>query len=635
MQPSVFTNRLDFPNDTVTAVKVVDPRLCMESSRDFVALMGGQVIGYQTFQSSNQSSQTVQITANPPNAGIAVARLALKRFVFDIEIKGDNGTSEDEDPSTLIVSGEYAPRCLPITAVTASESWQIGNDTVTSSPLGQYWIAMMNYNNEWRDRNGVLSLAPAMLDQYQYYEQGTGGSRNPLDNYQDGSPYEVPRGAYIGMQVLTNPVGGETATLRLTVTEPLFQSPMVWKDPQHYSSLIGVESMTYSCSFINDLQRVMSLTKFQGTSGFDAGGITINSVNVNLVSAELTMTYITPSALMQIPRTLISSYYSTLMLPTQIPNAVPLGNDVQVTMTSTQVSSIPRRVYVFCKEALSATATFENELVIPNYQQTAYAADSFLPISRIGFPLTVQYGNETFLTTATPEIIFSIAKKNGYIFDANQFFGGQYLPGDPFGSTSGAGPGAPLALEFGIDIGLPGDQAPSLLLQQQLQISCRFFNNTGRELQAITLYTVIIQEGTLAILNGSVSHNIGVLSRSQIINARQSPHITYQSSTDVYGGSFFSKIKNALSSLNKFAKDNKLISRGLALSGDPRLKVASRVAQSFGYGGNRRSRMRGGNLDIDEIKSRLKSHRSEHKSERRSERRSERNRDEENYEYSE
>ncbi len=581
MEPS-FSNRLDFPNDTITAVRVRDPRLEIESQRPYVVLSGAQVNSFQTFNATNHNNQSVQITCNGPNASIAITRLVLKKFVFNITVRGTNG-SED---SPLLVPGFFSPRFLPISQVTSSESISIQNDVISNAPVNQYLIPMMNYNNEWKERNGLLSMAPSMMDQFQNYEDGVNSFRNPLLDYEEGSPYEVPRGAYVGMRVLTNEDGGTESTIELTVTEPLFISPFQWGKYANYSSsLVGVDTMSYTCTFVNNLSRVMSLTVNQGTEGGE-DGIVITDVDVTLGSAALMFNYLTPSALQPIPRILVSSYFNCMLYPTQITRALANGSSFLAELAAIQLSNVPRRIYLYCKESMSSNNS---------YQQTPFASDSYFPIDRSTYPLTVQWGNDTFLTAANPEQLFNIAKKNGYIYDWNQW--NNFM-------------GSVLALEFGTDIGLPGDQAGSLLMNQQLQVSCQFINGSGRDVDSATFYCVVVSEGTFVLRDSSAAHNLGVLTRSQIINARSDPHITYQTAEDIYGGSFFTKIKNALSSLNKFAKDNKLISRGLALSGDPRLKVASRVASSFGYGG-RRSRMRGGNLDIDEIRSRLTGNKKE------------------------
>jgi hypothetical protein len=54
--------------------------------------------------------------------------------------------------------------------------------------------------------------------------------------------------------------------------------------------------------------------------------------------------------------------------------------------------------------------------------------------------------------------------------------------------------------------------------------------------------------------------------------------------TNIYGGSFFSNLKNALMKGHDFVKKNKLLSKGLSLINHPYAKAASVAARAVGYG---------------------------------------------------
>ena len=193
-------------------VGAMDSRLRIESKRPYVAVKGSLVNSAQQFNATNVSNNSVQITCNPPSRGIAISRLVFKRFVYDITISGTNAGA-----GPLLVEGFYAPRCLPITSTTQSEQITINNSTITQAPISQYWGALLHYHNEFKNRFGQFSLAPSMLDQSQNYEDVVNSVRNPLAPY-DNNSYEQTRGGFAGLEVLSNPAGGTTATLRLTTT---------------------------------------------------------------------------------------------------------------------------------------------------------------------------------------------------------------------------------------------------------------------------------------------------------------------------------------------------------------------------------------------------------------------------------
>src|SRR5271170_363773 len=220
----------------IKVAKVMDPRLEINRERDYVALKGSLVNSWQQFYATNLNNQNVQITCNPPNRNICVSRLVIKQFVFNVTITGTNTSG-----GPLLVPGYFAPRAYPVSAITSSEQMTINNDTITQAPVSQYWPAFLRYHNNFeKSRFGQLSLTPSMMDQFQLYTDGTQTIRNCLSAYGDNS-FENTRGGYSGMVVTSNPNGGTTATITLTVYEPIFISPFVFGCESNYTSgLVGI-----------------------------------------------------------------------------------------------------------------------------------------------------------------------------------------------------------------------------------------------------------------------------------------------------------------------------------------------------------------------------------------------------------
>jgi hypothetical protein len=545
---------------SVQVAKVLDPRLRINSRRDYVALKGSLVNTHQQFPATNVNNSSIQITCNPPNRGIVISRLVYKRVVFDVTITGTN-----TGPSNLLVDGYHAPRFMPLTQCTTSESITINNDTLTQAPLRQYWPELMRYHNEFDNRFGQLSLCPSMQDQNQTYEQGAQGVRNPLALYNDNS-YENTRGGFVGYEVLSN--GPTSATLRITTTEPILISPLVAGKMSNFTGgLSGIQNMSYTAT-LGDLRRVMSLVADQGAPGVI--DIQSSGISVNLSSASLLFNYLTPDPLNPVPRNSVNSYFSIVSYPTRTSALIAPGNEVSITMQSVQVTSIPRRIYVFARRDDS--------------EQTAFTADSGLGLPQTGNPLTVTWNNNQFCSQMTTQDIYNTSVKNSCNLSYSQF-------------TRDVS--SVICLDLGIDIGLMSDEAPGTLGNYQLGLTCRFKNNHPTESIAPTLYVVVVYEGTFNVNDGNCSHMIGVLSREDVLNSQQVPGITYQKAQDVFGGSFFSKLRDAFRSAHDYAKRHKLVSKGLKLIPDPRAQVASRVAASMGYG------MSGGSLTNSDIKNRI------------------------------
>ena len=546
----------------VDVALVMDPRLEINQRRDYVALKGSLVNTHQQFPATNVNNSSIQITCNPPNRGVVVSRLIYKRVVFDITI---NGTNAGAGP--LLVEGFNGPRFMPLLQCTSSEQITINNDTLTQAPVSQYWPELMRYHNEFQNRFGQLSLCPSMMDQAQEYADVSGTIRNPLGTYGDNS-FEQTRGSYSGYEILSNPDGGTTATIRLTTTEPILISPLVAGKHSNYTAgLAGIQNMSYTAT-LGNLERVLSLVADQGSGGDIS--ILSSGITVNLTSASLLFNYLTPDPMRPVPRSLVSSYFSIVSYPTKSSVPIAPGGDVSLSMQSVQVSSIPRRIYVFARRDDS--------------QKTAFTSDAMFALPQAGNPLTVTWNNNQFCSQMTTQDLYNTSAKNSCNMSFSQFT-------NQLGSV--------MCLDFGTDIGLMSDEAPGSLGNYQLGLTCRFKNTNKTESIAPTLYVVVVYEGTFNVEDGNCSHMIGVLSRDDVLNARPVPGVSYQQADDVFGGSFFSKLKNAFVKVGKYVKQHKLLSRGLKLIPDPRAQAASRVAAMAGLG------MSGGSLSRSQITDRL------------------------------
>lgn len=552
-------------NPNVNVVRVQDPRLDLHNRKDYVASKGSVVNSWQQFNATNVSNSSVQISCNPPSREIVISRLVFKRNVYNISITGTNTGG-----GTLLVPGHYAPRAFPISSTTSAEQMTINNATITQSPISQYWSSLLWYHNNLKNRTGQYSLCPSMLDQFQTYAEGALTNRNPLGGYGDGSSGgDDPRGAYSGLQVLTNPVGGGggTATLLLTCTEPVLLSPFVFGENSNTTSgFANIQNMSYTSTFGN-LSRVMSLIPDQGAPGV----IAITDVSVNIASSSLLFNYLTPEV--SPPRQIESSYFSIVSYPTRLGTPVAPGATASFTMNSVQVSSIPRRIYVYAREDDSLS--------------TAFTTDTHLSLPLTGNPLTMTWNNNQFFSQATSQDLYNISVKNGCTMNFNQF---------------SKHTGSVLCLDFGAgDVGLMPLQSAGSIGNYQMGLTCQLTNTSSVAIANPTLYVVVVYEGVFNINDGNCSQYLGVLTPQDVANARPSANITFNQAQDIYGGSFFTKLWKGLKKVGKFAKDKKLLSRGLSMIPDPRAQMAGRVASAVGYGSSGGRMMRyGGGLADDE-----------------------------------
>ena len=534
----------------LTVKKVLDPRLEINESKDYVAVKGALVNSWQQFPATNINNSSFQITCNPPSRDIAVARLVYKRVQFVVTVTGTNTSG-----GVLLNEGFVAPRAMPLTCVTQSESITINNDTITQAPIQQYWRALLRYRNDFENRFGQFSLAPSMLDQFQSYAEGAGTVRNPLAKYGDNS-FEQTRGGFSGFTIDPQTAGNTTATIRLTTVEPILVSPFVFGEGcNFYSAFSGVQNMSYTAT-IGNLQRVLSLVQGQGAA---VGTVVLNTPTVSVESASLYFNYLTPDPTMPIPRNVETSYFSVVSYPTRSSAPIAPGGRVSLTMNSIQVTSIPKRIYVFAKKDDSL--------------ETAFTSDTYLSVTTDANPLTLTWNNNQFLSQATTPDLYNIAVKNGCNSSYSQW-------------TKEVG--SVIALDAGLDWGLYSNEAPGVIGNYQLGLTCQF-ENTSTETFAPTLYVVVVYEGVFNVNDGNCSHMIGVLSPQDIMDATAQPSGSYQRSQDIYGGSWKS-IGDFLKKGLSYAKKHKLISKGLSIIPHPYAQLGSKAASALGYG------MSGGDL---------------------------------------
>jgi hypothetical protein len=224
-----------------------------------------------------------------------------------------------------------------------------------------------------------------------------------------------------------------------------------------------------------------------------------------------------------------------------------------------------------------------------NQYLSYYSTDTFMAINNISLNWNNRQG---LLSSATQQDLYKISVKNGYSGSWEEWSGYTYTP---FVVNSGVTPNEPtyigtsgsvLCLEFGTDIGLRDTEAPGMLGTYQLQINVNCTNtnqlstlpippgmNSLGESLIPSLYIVIISEGIFTIENNRSIAQIGVISKEDILNSQQMPHINYNTVMAMQGsGDFFGKLK-------RISKD---VLRGIKKYGPGAMKAADRACDVIG-----------------------------------------------------
>ena len=541
--------------------QTIDPRVNVNSKRGYTALRGGMVNSWQQFPATTINNSQVQITCNPPSQDIVINRKVYLKFNATLDFTGTGNP-------LLQIGANDAPRAYPLSQIINALQFTINNDTLTLAPFYQYWPSLLWYHNTYNDRYKHYSTTPTMLDQQQNYSDIKGqGNRNPLGQYQTNS-YETARGAF-PMTVVTN--GNGTAQVVLEVTEPMYISPLVFGSEDE-SGLVGVQNMTFTATFGN-LQRLWSHNQTNGNP--------LSALNVTVNSASLLFEYITPNPISPIPKQVSYPYFSIVSYPTKGSSSFAKSSGTtfssgSLSMNSVQLTSIPRRMYIYARYDDSLT---QNPTV--SASTGPCLSDSYLALGSPN-PLTVTWNNNQFLSQATHQDLYLMSVKNGLQMSFPQFEGVMdNLPGTNSGVSTGVG--AILCVDFGTDIGLNPSEAPGLLGNYQLGLTCNFKNINSQLDITPTLYVVVVYEGSFNVINGTCNHQIGVLTKEDVLKSMNAPMYSYKLAENIFGGDFFSSIKKFVGNVASGVKKAvPAVRRAL-----PYVQKGLDVAKQFGLGGAR------------------------------------------------
>lgn len=602
----------------LTPVEVLDPITDVQTKRDYSILKGGDKISYKAFTSTSISSSSIQFSCPPPNGSVFTSRkqyLQLPvRLTFTGLITTDNAAYV---PATsLLNAGFDAPRAYPATGSMESLTVTI-NNTQLSSNVGDYIHALIRYNIDSKLKTKDYSLTPNYPDQSLNYADLHGSIRSPLAFYGDGldgSPTQ--RGSFpftilstSNIAVVPTLAGSLcTAIVDMVVTEPLFLSPLYFG---HHNSqgLYNVNSLDYNISFYNNLGFRMwshdALTPVSTNPGLGASVFSsITNISVQFTGfspafsyndnqPRILFKYITPNLLtkgLTFNTPITYPYFNPIVYTTDIgtiaysPTSLP-GSGVTVTTNNIQISSVPRRVYIYVRPSNQALLNSSN------------LTDCFLSITNV----QVQWdANSVLMSTANQQQLYLTNVKNHGDFTWQQWSGypGYNAAFPPnTGSARVSTTGGPICFEFGTDLQLGPDQAPGMQGQYNLQVTLNVqnLNSSGAwDTVPMSILMVVVQEGTftVAALGQSVAQ-LGVISKQDILDAKPSPFVSYRDIQDINGGDFFSGLKDFGSKINNFLKESKLISTLAPLIpgvGGP----ASQIARNLGYGYDGNGVMAGG-----------------------------------------
>lgn len=586
----------------LTPVLVKDPRMILDGNREYAVLQSGKWFQNKQWTSTSISSSNINFSCPPPSRQEALDRRVSLTLPMRLTIIV-NDVPPGKAPLNPLQDG---PRAFPIHSMLDTVILSINGARVTQN-MGEIIHALLRFNNCDDLTEMDYSETPSYLDNCQNYHDLYGSNRSPLSMAGASPDGAIPgRGAFNQYKIVdgTNEINDTDAPVDKVVlvdmicTEQIMLSPLYWGSYQkNEAAFTNITTNDWTFSFLNQAgNRAWSHDSIGGGTIPDNGisvafsGFTSPAFSFGTNDQPiLNMNYITPEDDLYIsPHTpLVYPYYQVMKYATDT-SAIAYGSTRNVVSNNIQLSSIPRRVYVYARQS--------NE----TYYKNAAVTDTFYGISR----LSVQFQNYANLfTSATQNQLWQMSRKNHCNISWQDWNGIPYYKEggvnfsnadeDIFGGT-----GSVIAIEFATDVGLSQINAPGVgNSSYNLQINCDVFNidpSGALDDKKISLYVLVVSEGVFNITeSGAAQTDLSVLSQMDVLDAKKTPWLNYNDVQDVNGGNFMSGLKNlgkTLSKGNQFLKNTKLISRGAdALSYIPGpqqdvVRGVGDIASYLGYG---------------------------------------------------
>jgi hypothetical protein len=499
--------------------KTEDPVCKVGNEREYAVMKGAQEVFYYPFPTSgNPNSAVNTINCNPTSQRTIIDRKLYLQAQFTLSFTGTNASGA---AGALLLPGYDAPRAYPLAMVTKNIQVQLGDQSVSTN-LNEYFSAIERYSFDKELEDHEFSTSPTMPDQYTDYNNGLGQNNSELGYYGTNSA-QVPRG-YQGVTagfVATAPWytvtqssvasgAGTTASVVLTVTEPIFLSPLYFGKGEH-SGIIGIQNMQVQVQF-GDLARLWS---------HNPSSNPISNVSVVCNSLNVLVKQLTPDSLAKIPSYIPYPYNQITAYPNGNFTTLASGASAPFASGSITLNSIPTRLYVYCRQQ--------------NSDLTFSSTDTFAVLNS----LTIQLGTRQLLSSATPQDLYNISRRNGCNLSWAQW-------SKQVGSV--------LAIDLSKDIGLQPTESPGLLTRSSLIITANFTNthNTSINYQ---MYVLVCEEGTVTIDNGHMLKSVGVLTQADILAAEHAPEIPYKNDRNIYGGAWYNDLWSGIKKGVNFVKD--------------------------------------------------------------------------------
>lgn len=571
----------------IEIIKVLDPRLAFNGqSHKVLALNGASYINSVAYPVNSLSQSSIVIQCNPASANVAVDSNFLLHMGFTITV---TGTNTSEQP--LLIPSMFGPSFLPIRKIITSEALAI-NGTVSQIQNPHLFFPQMvgSYDAKMNGAiDGEWSTTPSFPDQstdFLQLPQSAFSLRNPLASAYDQTLI-TPRSAFAGFQVVSNDPGATSATFTLDCAEALIMSPLHFGDGSFESiAMTNINNLLYTANIAN-LNKVLSIAyPVDPLSGLPTylpvpdGMIEITNVQVSVNLAELLIFQYSLTPDVPRPIKLINGYSEVIDYNTTSQQPLRPGGSATLTLANQTFGSVPRSVYIFVPsqpDSFTQTSLPSACTATTSYLQFG-GAGGFVGNSSF-HPLSINFNNVTQSQTFNMYDLYKIAKKNGCVQDFTEFVG----LGGQGGYSNGVG--TMLKLNFGEDIVL-GEDGISVGTTGKFNFTCQLsvYNQTNHTLDAVTLHAVVVYDGYQTINADTQTQNHQAsFSAAEVMRIPLNPEIKFKPVRQIFGGSFWNKLKSFVAPIGKLLKSTGVIGKHAHMIPGVGSQVGA-VARALGFG---------------------------------------------------
>lgn len=573
----------------IKKVAIYEPRLKISNEREWVIVKGGQTVTTTAYPASSHSNKYFNFTTNPPGKKNVADRHIIIKVPVRLTFTGPgNGPDYPGSVNDLMIQqGRDAFRSYPISSVISTLTAKI-NGFPVSIETDQIVHILENYHNKIDSMNTTQSIYPNMSDNYQNYEDADNSNRNPLASYGD-NPAIVPRGAYDMVVTDNNNTG---ATVTADIYEQLVLPPFLFDDSQA-GGLTNLDTLSFNFILSTNLWRIWSRSR--------ANTVPISNLDVQFDQPTLYINWITPRDTQNIPDRVRYPYFQLSRYNQQnaYKSAISPGTTQTVSSQVIQLNSIPRKLYIYAKQSDA-----EIDLSIQN---SIHSTDTFFTIERVNLNWD---NNDGVLSGCDSINLYEMSVANGLNYDWTSWRGYTSSIGTviPQNDTKIGLKGSVLCICPGVDFGLRNSQAEGVLDKINFQVTATITNINQTQALKADLCVIAVYDGYLDIYNNSASAIIGAVTGSDVLSTPVTYDISYHELQKIYGGDFFSKVRDTgskilkgVSKANDFLRDKKLISKALGVIPSPYTQAASTIADQlgYGYGAGQGGVLRGGCMDCN------------------------------------